>query len=101
MPPNAGPPCHAPCPALLEVAVGKTKEGPTPARKPELRGIGKTARSNKDVSPNSVRLPPRELGTVTRARVGRIICTNGSSDSGGTRGMRGLMVAMLVCTLVP
>jgi len=49
----AGPACHAPWPALLEVAVGNTNVGPNPNLKPvSTAGQGGTARSNNCMSPN-------------------------------------------------
>jgi hypothetical protein len=74
-----------------EVAVGKTSDGPTAIKRPVfcLFGQGKSAASNIGKSPNSVRVPPRELGTVTNAKVGRINCGIGSKVLGGMRGING------------
>src|SRR5271163_3676333 len=90
--PIAGPACPAPCPALRDVAVGNTNVGPTPTNKLlfSLVSHGRTARSNNGKSPNSVRLPPRELGTVTSANVGRTNWIHGSSVLAGMRGIIGL-----------
>ena len=77
------------------MAVGKTKVGPIPIRSPVffLSGHGSTAMSKSARSPNSVRVPPLELGTVTNAKVGLTNCINGSRVYGGTRGISGLMMA--------
>ena len=57
---SAGPACDAPCPALFEVAVGKTKVGPTPIFIPvSLAGHRRDARSNNWLSPNSVLMGAR------------------------------------------
>src|SRR5215831_11698408 len=90
--PRAGPACQAPCPALLDVAVGKTKVGPIPTSSPVLflSGHGNSARSSRGKSPNSVRVPPLEFGTVTKAKVGRTNCVNGRNAFGRIRGMSGL-----------
>ncbi len=68
------------------------KVGPIPSSSPVffLSGQGKTAISNNGRSPNSVRLPPLELGTVTSEKVGRINWKKGSSVWGGIRGIIGL-----------
>src|SRR5208282_1309519 len=102
MPPNAGPACHAPRPALLEVAVGKTKVGPTPTRNPvsSRLGHGRIATSKNGRSPNSVRVPPRELGTVTNANVGRSNWLNGSRLLGGMRGINGRTMSWLVSSFL-
>jgi hypothetical protein len=47
-------------------------------------------------SPNSVRVPPLALGTVTNAKVGLINCMNGSKVLGGTRGINGRTISWLV-----
>src|SRR5271163_3517787 len=97
MRPKAGPACHAPCPALLDVAVGKTNVGPMPINQPDSRlGQGIIAISNSCISPNSVRLPPLGLGTVTTAKVGRTNWTKGSRVKLGLRGMIGRMITWLV-----
>ncbi len=77
---------------------GNTKVGPTPIKRLVFcrSGQGSTATSNTGRSPNSVRVPPRELGTVTNANVGRINCAKGSKDAGGMRGINGRMKSWLV-----
>jgi len=49
-------------------------------------------RQNRDIE-NCLRLPPRELGTVTKAKVGRINYVIGSSEFGGILGISGRMIA--------
>jgi len=61
-----------------------------------LDGQGSMAKSNNWVSPNSVRVPPLGLGTVTSEKVGRINWMRGNSENRGNRGMIGLMMAWLV-----
>jgi hypothetical protein len=77
----------------LEVAVGNTKVGPIPISKPVFRrsGQGRTAISNTGRSPNSVRVPPLEQGTVTNANVVRINWKKGRRVRGGMRGINGLI----------
>src|ERR1700730_4420608 len=98
MAPSAGPACQAPWPALLDVAVGKTMVGPIPTKSPVffLSSHGRTAISNIGKSPNSVRVPPRELGIVTSAHVGRCDCVSGSYVLGGMRGINGRRMNWLV-----
>src|SRR5260370_5562007 len=98
MAPSAGPASHALWSARLDVAVGSANVGPMPINSPVsfLSGQGKTATSKTDRSPNSVRVPPRELGTVTNASVGRINWLKGRNERGGMRGINGLTINWFV-----
>jgi len=85
--------------ALRDVAVGNTNIGPSPILRCVFSpGQGSTAKSNNCMSPNSERVPPRALGTVTNAKVGRISWTKGKSENRGSRGMIGLTMTWLVWT---
>src|SRR5579883_2194151 len=81
----AGPACHVPLPAARVVAVGNTKYGPIPQRKPVISGLGRraTTRSKNWVSPNCVLVAgPPPYGIVATLNVGRTSCSHGISQKG-------------------